>query len=104
MPGVTDVEPGSPAYAAWRENELAAALRALRRAPRLPRRCGRAVRAIGAGDGRCSRLSRLGHGVDPEGLAGPAADSGPDSFTAAPVAEAVDDLAAYLQGVGPTWW
>lgn len=101
MPGVTDVEPGSPAYAAWRESELAAALRALRVEHHaylgaVAAQSGQSARATGA-----ARVYRdSGMEWIREGLAGPAADSGPDSFTAAPVAEAVDDLAAYLQGVG----
>lgn len=91
VPGVADVEPGSAAFVALREQELRRALAALGvdhhaflgTAP---------ARDPGATTARRYRDSGM-RWVTPD-VAGPAEDSGPESLTAATVSEAASDLDA----------
>lgn len=98
VPGVADVEPGSAAFVALREQELRRALAALGvdhhaflgTAP---------ARDPGATTARRYRDSGM-RWVTPD-VAGPAEDSGPESLTAATVSEAASDLDAYVAATAP---
>jgi N-acetyl-1-D-myo-inositol-2-amino-2-deoxy-alpha-D-glucopyranoside deacetylase len=97
MPGVPAGDPGTPEFVARREDELARALvslgihhHAFLGAP--PARA----------DGRPPRIYEdSGMEWVSEGVAGPAADVGPDAFTRASVDEAAADLVALLAQVRP---
>lgn len=98
MPGVADVEPGSADFVALRERELAGALEALgvEHHTWLGMPPARHRTALGS---RCYLDS--GMRWIREGLAGPAHDAGPESFTAATASEATTDLAAYVKATAP---
>lgn len=98
MPGVVDVEPGSDAFAAWREGELAGALDALgvRHHAFLGTPPARHTSAQGPRVYRDSGMRWIR-----AGLAGPAEDSGDESFTAATVSDAAADLEAYVAATSP---
>lgn len=98
MPDVADVEPGSPAYVALRERELAGALDALGVSTHsfLGMPPARDPGAVGSRSYRDSGMRWVR-----DGLAGPAADSGPESFTAAMMADAVADLSAAVTATDP---
>lgn len=98
MPGVADVSPGSSAYVALRERELAGALRALG----VQRH---AWLGMPPARDRAQADSRVytdsGMRWIRTGLAGAAEDSGPESFTAATLSDAAADLGAYVAATRP---
>jgi N-acetyl-1-D-myo-inositol-2-amino-2-deoxy-alpha-D-glucopyranoside deacetylase len=98
MPGVVDVEPGSEAFVAHREGELAKALSHLG----VRHHCFLGMPPARDRAHRTSRRYRdSGMRWVREGLAGPAKDAPADAFTIVPLTEPVADLAAYVEATAP---
>ena len=98
MPGVAEVEPGSPEFVAVRERELVGALAGLG----VARHAYLGMPPARQGGDVTDRIYRdSGMRWISDGVAGPAEDDDDESFTAATVSEAAADLSAYVDASSP---